>query len=133
MTLLRSQVQVRQMAMIPDRSVIVVSDVADKVNQSESLLRQRDAVVRATDPHEPLELEHLAESQPATRVFRVDSAHVSTVVTLLRAIYQVREVQELAEDNSVSARGAQPILDSSEALLRELGLLVEPAKVSGSS
>ena len=133
MTLLRSQVQVRRMATIRDRSVIVVSDVADRVDQSERLLRQRDAVVRATDPHEPLELERLAESPTATRVFRVGSDNMSTVVTVLRSIYQMREVNEFAEDNSVSVRAAQPILDSSEALLRELGLLVEPAKVSGSS
>ncbi len=133
MTLLRSQVQVRQMAMIQDSSAIVVSDVADRVDQSEKLLRERDAVVRATDPHDPLELEGLAASPTATRVFRVESVNLTAVATILRSIYQVREVNTSAEENSVSVRGAKLILDSSEALLRELGLLAEPAKISGSS
>jgi uncharacterized protein YjcR len=126
-TLLRSQVQVLQAATIPDRNIIVVSDGAEKVDRSESLLRQQDAIVRVADPHQPLDLKQLQESPPATRVLKVESADTNTVVTLLRAIYQVRDVSESAEERTVTARAAQPVLDSSEALLRELGLLAEPA------
>jgi hypothetical protein len=120
-TLFRAQAQVRRVAMIADRSVVVVSDIAEKVEQAESLLRQRDAVARTSDPHQPLEL--LAESPAATRTFRVDGDEVSTVLTVLRSIYQVRELSELADGGGVEVRAAQPILDSSAALLRELGLL----------
>jgi hypothetical protein len=132
MTLLRSQIQVVQIATIRDRNIIVVADVADRVDRSESLLRQRDAVVRATDPHQPLNLERLPESTIATRVFRIEDADISTVVTVLRSIYQMREVTKFVDENSVSVRAALPILDASEATLRELGLLVEEAKASGS-
>lgn len=43
-------------------------------------------------------------------------------------IYSVRELSELAQDNAVSIHATQPVLDSSEALLRELDLLAPPNK-----
>ena len=124
-TLLRKQLQIRQIVMIQDRNIIIVADSADKVDHSESLLRQRDAVVRATDPHDPLNLERLPDSPMETRVFRIVDADTKTVITILRSIYQVRELTELVDENSVSVREALPILDASEALLREVGLLAE--------
>jgi hypothetical protein len=44
------------------------------------------------------------------------------VVVVLRSIYSVRELSERALDE-VSVHASQPVLDSSEALLRELKLL----------
>ena len=124
-TLLRMKAHIPQAAWIGDRDVIVIAGSADRVDQCESLLRQRDAVLRAAEPHEPVALGGLKQSPPTTRVFPVKGDDLRIVVTVLRSIYQVRELSELVEENSVSVRAAKPILDSSEALLRELGLLVE--------
>ncbi len=43
-TLLRSQAQVRQVASISHRNVIVVAGIADTVERCETLLREHDAV-----------------------------------------------------------------------------------------
>ena len=131
--LLRRQVPIRKIARIPGRNLIVVADVVDKVNRSESLLRQRDAIHRATDPHDPCNLERLREGPVATRIFRIDDDEMDNAVVILRVIYDMREVTELDEENSVSVRDAQTILAASEALLRELGLLVEAGKEPGDS
>src|SRR5262245_51189564 len=61
-TLLRSQVQIRQIAMIGDRPVIVVSDVAEQVGQAEALLREKGSVDRTNDPYGALDLARLADS-----------------------------------------------------------------------
>jgi len=110
----------------------VVSDTADRVDQSEMLLRQRNAVVRTSDPHKPLDLNSLGKSPFATRVFRVAGDNLNNVVTVLRSIYHVREVNESAENHSVSVTAAKPVLDSSESLLRELSLIAKPTAGSGS-
>ena len=124
-TLLRMEAQIRQASWIGDRDVIVVAGSTEEVDQCEDLLRQRDVLLRVAEPHEPVALEGMENSPPATRVFLVDGDNLRTVVTVLRSIYQVREVSEIGEENSVSVSASKPILDSSEALLRELGLLVE--------
>lgn len=125
-TLLRSRVHVRQMAEVITRNAIVVCEVADRVERSESLLRENDALVRATDPHEPVSFERAKDSPLETRVFPVESGDdAKMVVTILRAIYQMRDMTELADESGVSVRAALPLLDASEELLRELGLLVE--------
>jgi malonyl CoA-acyl carrier protein transacylase len=122
-TLLRSQAQVLQVASINDRDVIVIAGTADMVERCETLLRERDAILRVAIPHEPVELEALSRGPLVSHVFRVTDNNIKTAVVVLRAIYQVRELSELTEDNTVSVRATQPVVDSSEALLRELGLL----------
>jgi hypothetical protein len=129
-TLLRSQAQVRQLAWIKGRDVIVVAGEANRVEQCETLLREHDAILRVADPHEPVALAGPASDPLVTRVFRVTDDNMQAVVVILRSIYQVRELEELAEDNTVSIQSTQPILDSSESLLRELELLDRPTEVS---
>jgi type II secretory pathway component GspD/PulD (secretin) len=125
-TLLRRHVQVRRVATISGRSLVVVADTLQRVEQAEKLLQhEKNAVSRSVDPHAPLDLERLSEVQPATKTFEVGSANLGPTTTILRAIYQVREVAGSAETGSVTARAAQTVLDSSEALLRELGLIIE--------
>jgi hypothetical protein len=89
--------------------------------------------VRATDPHKPLDYERLAQSPTTTRVFRINTDHPEDVVNLLSTIYQMQEVRMLEEDSSVSVRAAQPVVDASEALLRELGYLAKPTNPSEGS
>ncbi len=129
-TLLRRQVQVRQIAEIRDRNLIVVADVAERVERSESLLRERDAVLRANDPHEPLNMDRPPDSPMVTRVFRIKGTDTGSVMVVLRAIYQMRDVTELAEENGVEVNDALSILDASEALLRELDMLAEAAELT---
>jgi len=124
-TLLRMEAQILQAAWIGERDVVVVAGTAEKVDQCEDLLQQRDALFRVAEPHEPVALEGVESSLPETRVFLVDGDNLQTVVTVLRSIYQVRELSELAENNSVSVSASKPVLDSSEALLQELELLVK--------
>ena len=125
--LLRSRVQVRQIAEIRGLDIVIVTEVAEKVDRSESLLRERDAVARAIDPHDPVNPEPSSESPIGTRVFRIEGLDPRGVVTVLRSIYQMREVTELVDGDGVSVRAPLYKLDASEALLRELGLLAEPA------
>jgi hypothetical protein len=130
-TLLRSQVQIMRIAAISDRSIVVVADIAERVDESERLLRDRNAILRVEDPHAPLELERAGEAPAATRVFRVEGDSADSVVVLLRALYQVKDVSVQAEDRrSVTIRAAEPILVASEALLREVGLLAEPSPLA---
>jgi hypothetical protein len=131
--LVRSQADVRSVAGIDDRGAIVVRDSADVVDKCEALLRERAAVQRVTDPHAPVILPRRRESSPVSggeaagpsnnRVFRVAFEDSQTVANILRAIYEVRELTELLERSEVSIRAPQPVLDASEALLRELELL----------
>ena len=55
-TLLRSKAQVRQVARISDRDVIVVAGTADIVDRCDTLLREHDAILRVVAPHDPVEL-----------------------------------------------------------------------------
>ena len=126
MTLVRS-IEVRSGAIVSSPSAIVVSDGADRVSQAEALLRERNVVVRAAEPHAPLYLEQLSKDPTGTRIFRVERDSMGTVETLLRAIYNVREVKKSEEDSAISASAALPILGAAEALFRELGLLDESA------
>jgi hypothetical protein len=124
MKVVRSQAQVRSVAGFNDRDAIVVRDTADVVDKCEALLRERDGVRRVTDPHVPVVLEGPAAGPSSTRVFRVERFEDSqTVATVLRAIYSVRKLTELLERSEISIRAPQPVLDASEALLRELELL----------
>jgi hypothetical protein len=122
-TLLRTEAQVRRLAAIPGRSVLVVSDVEERIVRAESLLRERHAISRTAEPHGPLDFERLAVDVPVGRIFRVDRTASGTAAMLLRAIYQMRGV--IPQEGGVSARAAEALLDASESLLRELELLAE--------
>ena len=124
-TLLRSEVQVRQIAEIRDLGLLVVKGVAERVDRCESLLRERGAVADAVDPHDPEDPYSAKEGPIGTRVFQVRGIDRRAIVTVLRAIYQMREITELPEEGSVSVRAPTPRLDASEALLKALGVLVE--------
>ena len=130
MTLARQTIHVRSVAIVNSRSVMVVSDAAEPVSQVEALLKQRNVVLRAAEPHAPLYLERLQKDPTGTRIFRVERDSMENVVTLLRAIYMVREVKKSEEDSAISASAALPILDAAEALFRELRLLDESAAMS---
>jgi hypothetical protein len=110
-------------AALDDPVAIVVRDRADVVDRCEALLRERDAVRRVADPHQPVVLGGPAAGPSNTRVFRVDFEDSATVVVVLRAIYSVRKLTELLERSEISIRAPQPVLDASEALFRELELL----------
>lgn len=125
MQLLRSQLDVRRMAAVQEKGVLVVGDALDKVDASEKLLLQRDAIERVSTLPETLDVAGLRSMPAEERVFHVTQAASKSVVVILRSIYQVRDLTESAEENSVSIRAATPVLDSSEALLKELGLLAE--------
>jgi hypothetical protein len=123
---LRVEVQPLHIAAFVDRDVVVVSDIAEQVDASESLLRQKDAVAHASTPHAPLDHRHLADSLPATREYRIAGDHTKGVVAMLRGLYQVRQPRENPETNSVTVDAALPVLDAIEAFLAELNLLSEP-------
>ena len=124
MTLVRSQADVRRVATILDRNVIVVADVADTVDQCEALLREHHAVVRVADPHAPLELGRYEPDTLVPRVFRiVDDDSLRSVVVVLRAIYSIRVLSEYPPDNTVSIEAPAPVLDAVEAFLSEVKLL----------
>jgi hypothetical protein len=128
MKLVRSQADVQREVSLRDRNVIVVAGTGTVLDRCESLLRERDAVVRVADPHEPVELEgRAAAGSLATRVFHVTGDDLQSVVVVLRGIYGIKQLSADPLDHVVSVHAPQRILDASEALLRELKLLA-PAK-----
>ena len=127
LTLLRSQIQVRQIAEVASANALVVTEVDQKIQRSESLLRERDAVARSVDPHPPLMFRGESDAGMDTRVFRIEGSESRAVITVLRAIYQISA--ELTDD-SVTATAPSSRLDAAEALLKELGLLAYVKGVS---
>jgi hypothetical protein len=134
--LVRTHIPIKAMVQVDGKNLLGVIDVLDKVEQCGELLRQQDVLLRATDPHKPLEYARLAQSPTATRVFQVPSKYLPDAMVTLGALYDLRngrDVTILADGKSISVRAAQPLLDASEALLRELSFLVESTKRSGGS
>jgi hypothetical protein len=121
--LVRSKVPIDSMTTIDDRNVVICSGGSEKVDQCEKILQQKNAILRAASPHKPLNLADLKKMPIATRTFRIQG-DVRGVAQMLQSMYRIQEVNALAEQNSVSVSAAQPILDASEALLRELGYLL---------
>ena len=124
MTLLRKEARVLQVAAIREGDAIVVAGTADMVDRCEGLFRERDVLLRVADPHGPVVLEREAGAPSGTRVLRIGDADMRDTVTLLRAIYMIRERTESAEDGSVTVHATGPVLDAIEAVLGELELLV---------
>jgi type II secretory pathway component GspD/PulD (secretin) len=122
-TLLRTHVQVRQIVELQDRDTVIVTEVFEKVDRSEKLLRELDAVARAVDPHGALSFARVPERQVETRQFRIYGIDSRLVVTVLRTIYQIRQVTELSDKGIVVVSAPLPVLDAAEALLSELGVL----------
>jgi hypothetical protein len=123
MTMVRSQAKVRSVAGIDEPRVLIVRDVAQVVDQCESLLRQRDAGLRVVTPHGPVKLEAAAGEPLESRVFITVDDGVETVTTVLRSIYSIRKLNARPGDATVSVDATQPVLDAIEALLSELDLL----------
>ncbi len=123
MMTLRHSLDIRKVVMVKDREALVLSDLADRLDKAETLLRERKAVIRVAEPSAPMFTEEFGHDASATRVFDVEAGRTRDVATVLRTIYDARHVQWDDQLNRVTLQAAQPILDSSEALLRELGLL----------
>ena len=132
MVLIRSRAEVRHVAVIPNRNGIIVADTADVVDQCEALLREHFAVVRVADPHAPQELGRYAPETLVPRVFRIaDDDSLRYVVVVLRSIYSIRVLSEYPPDNTISVEAPAPVLDSIEALLRELKMLAPAGRSDG--
>jgi hypothetical protein len=121
-TLLRAQLQVRQIAELTGRDVIIITESAEKADRAESLLHELGVLAGKADPHAPLSFARTLEEEEATRVFRIEGTETSTVVMVMRAIYQMREVTDLSEEDSVVVTAPLAKLDAAEALLAELGM-----------
>jgi hypothetical protein len=121
-TLLRTHVQVRQIAELSDLDVVIVTDVAERVDSSESLLRKHEAVAETIVPHDPLRFDRKDESPTETRVFRVEGLDTKAAVVILRSIYGIRAVTEREDNSSVTVTAPAAKLDAIEALIRALGV-----------
>lgn len=124
-TLLRSEVSVRRCVWLQERSAVVVADIPERVDQSERLLRQRGVVSRSTDPHGRLDLVLLADEPLATWTFRAVPSGVGDAETVLRTIFDARNLNRSPEEYGFTFQAPQPILDAGKAVLRELKLLAE--------
>lgn len=123
--LLRSRAQVRRIAEIRDLDVVIVRDDADRVDRSESVLRERDGVARIVNPREPASHDLSDGGRVALRLFRIEGIDERGVVAVLESIYGMREVTDLGEANGLSVRAPRPDLDAAEELLRGLGVLAQ--------
>lgn len=121
-TLLRTHVQVRQIAEIGDLNVVIVTDVAERVDLSESLLRKHEAVAATIAPHDPLRFDRKDDSPTETRVFRIEGLDTKAAVVVLRSIYGIRALTEREDNSSVTVTAPALKLDAIEALLRALGV-----------
>ena len=126
-TLLRSEIQVRRVAYLSDRPLVIVSETAERIDLVESLLRERGMLARAVEPHPPLASD--TEGMTA-RVLRLASLDSAVATMLLRTIYGVREVEPQSDGAGVAARAPASTLEAAEALFRELG---QPDARTGSS
>jgi type II secretory pathway component GspD/PulD (secretin) len=124
-TMLRSQFHVRQLAMVSGSDTIIVTETPDKVDRCEGLLRELGSLARAAEPHEPLDFARNAAAEEDTRIYHIDGLDTKIVVSVMRAIYQIRQLTELAEKSSVIVTAPKARLDAIEALLQELDVLVE--------
>ncbi len=114
---------IRNAAIIASRDALILSDEAGKLDQAVMLLKREGYVARVAIPHGSLDIEALAnESAAAQRVFDVASGQMENVILVLRAIYRVK-VRPPDQRYTLTVQAPLPILDSSEALLRDLGLI----------
>lgn len=123
LTLLRREVAIRSAAALDQEKVILVGDVAARVERAEGVLRDRDPGLLASDPHGPLDLDALSREPVATRVFPIAAGRAPDAMTLLRAIYRIREQTDLPEGGGLAVQAAPRVLDAIGATLRELDLL----------
>jgi hypothetical protein len=114
---------IRKAVIVRERGAMVVSDTADKVGQVEALLKEKGVLAGATEPCGPLYLEELSRAPGEIRVFHVEGDSMKTAQTVLRTMYDVRDIRISEEDHTLQITAAPPILASSEALLKELRLL----------
>jgi len=126
-TLLRSEVQVRQLAEVRALGLLVLQDSPERVAQSERLLRERKALARVVEPH-AAESPSSPAGSTETRVFRLRGLDAPSAVTLLRAIYQIGQVTEDTDGTRISATAAVSQLDQAEALFVAMGVLARTAE-----
>jgi type II secretory pathway component GspD/PulD (secretin) len=122
-TLLRSQLQVKQITEFQGREVVIVTETTEKVERCENLLRELDALAKVVEPHAALDFARKPEAENSTRIFTLSENATKTAVVVLRSMYQLRKVTELADKSMVVVTAPPAKLDASEALLKELGVL----------
>ncbi len=124
MTLLRTEVSVRKIASVLDLSVLIVKDSLDRVALCERLLTDRNAIIRTADPHDPEPTRSRSDQIPSeTRIFRIDGIDRGDAITVLRTIYDSRDLALLPEEDAFSVTAPAAKLDNIEALLGVLGVL----------
>jgi hypothetical protein len=126
-SLLRSQVRVRSFAVIQDEHAVVVSDVADTVDQAEGLLTDLDPGLRAVAPHPALRSGPAKPAEIRVHVLRLQTDAAPAAVTIVRSIYPDAELTSLSDGIRASVRAEPEVLAAIVATLRELGLLAEPS------
>ncbi len=127
---LRVQVGIAAVASLEARNVMVVADSAEQVARAEELLRRRDPRLRAADPHPPLDFAAARATAPVVRVLPVTPADIPDAQLLLRVLYGVRKVDAASPGNGLVVEASPAVLDASEALLSEVGLLPKGTVVS---
>jgi hypothetical protein len=132
MTLVRTRPGVRKIVIVPGRAAMVLCDEAPRLDEAEAVLREHDAILRIAEPNAPMFLEEMGLDTSATGIFDVEPGRTLDVVTILRTMYDVRNLQKSEEGNRVTIQAAPPIVSAADALLRELGLLV-PVASAGKS
>ena len=124
-TLLRQEVQIRRVAHFDGKGLIVVADDPARVDRSEALLRERDALVRVVEPYEPVDPNRAPEDLIAERDFIINESDFKMASILPRVLYGAQEITEDADANRLTMRDPERVLDAVEALFRELNLLAE--------
>ena len=117
-TLLRSEVQVRRIAELRQLGKLVVGGTAEKIHRCEALLRERNALIGAHAPHEPMLDDDRTER---TIELRLDGLDPKAAAVLLRSMYQIRQIELGEAGLTVTASPAR--LDAAEATLDALGVL----------
>jgi len=123
LTLLRAGAQVRQVASVDGRDVLIAAGTTATLDRCEELLRERGGLERAVEPHGAVDLAAPPGAETATREFRAVGDGARTAVVVLRAIYRVPELTDDAGNRTLTVRATPAVLDACEAALRELGLI----------
>ena len=101
-------------------------DIPEVVDRCESLLVDRNAIARTDDPHDPETTAIQSDQIPSeTRSFVVEGIDRQAAITILRTIYDARNLAEQPEADAFSVTAQVAKLDNIEALLTALGVLAE--------
>jgi len=123
MRLLRIAHSVRNIAAVGS-STLIVLDHQETIEQCERTLTERGALLRSVEPHEPRSWAPDEDTPTETRVFEIaQRASVPTIMTVLRSIYGLRDLEVSADETSIEATANSDLLDQVEAMLNELDAL----------